>query len=97
MKLKNRILLASWIVGAMFAANVPARASGLVTFYVDPDFTGSTQDGSAANPWTHLDSSPTEATWAAINSALATNEVVIFFSARNARSIPGFDWLLFRV
>jgi len=84
MRRTNRVLLASWVVGAMLAANAPARASGLVTFYVDPDFAGSVKNGSAANPWTHLDSSPTESTWAAINIALATDDVVVLFSARNA-------------
>jgi hypothetical protein len=67
----------------MLAADAPARAPGEVEFYVDPDFAGSVQNGSAANPWTQLDSSPTAATWTAINSALATNDVVVYFSARN--------------
>jgi parallel beta-helix repeat protein len=66
------------------APTVPSRAPGLTEYYVDPDFAGSLRNGSAANPWTHLGSSPGESRWTAINSALATNDVIIYFSARSA-------------
>lgn len=61
-----------------------SRALGLTEFFVDPDFAGSLQEGSAANPWTHLGASGGESPWIAINSALATNDVSIYFSARSA-------------
>jgi hypothetical protein len=60
---------------------VPAQAVG-TTFYVDPDYTGSPKDGSAAHPWSTLDSTA----WSAINSTLTSNDVTIYFSARDAGS-----------
>src|SRR5437867_2268838 len=50
-------------------------------FYVDPDWTG-TQTGSATNPWTWLSSTA----WSTIDSALASGDVTVYFSARNAGS-----------
>ena len=47
--------------------------------YVDPDWTGD-QTGAAATPWTSL----TASAWTTINTALATDDVTIYFSARNA-------------
>ena len=66
------------------ATITPAQAAGPTEFYVDPDFTGSLQNGSAANPWTHLDSAPQGAMWTTINAALTSNDVAIYFSARSA-------------
>jgi hypothetical protein len=51
-----------------------------VYFYVDPDFEGSVKDGSDANPWNGLGN----AEWEAVDAALAANEVVVYFSARDA-------------
>lgn len=55
-------------------------------FYIEPDFAGSIQDGSAAHPWTGLDPYPNHPAWTAINNALATSDVTVYFSARNAGS-----------
>src|SRR5439155_26360849 len=49
------------------------------TFYVDSDWTG-TQSGSASQPWKYLSSSA----WSAINSALGSGNVTVYFSAREA-------------
>jgi hypothetical protein len=61
-------------------------ATSQTAFYVDPTYTGSTQNGTAQAPWRAFeDGNPNyHAQWAAINSALATNPVIIYFSARQA-------------
>jgi len=56
---------------------------GETYYYVDPDF-GGTPDGSAATPWTLIDNEGAVNEWTAINSALASDSVTIYFSARNA-------------
>lgn len=61
-----------------------AQAAQPTEFYVDPDYGGAVKNGSAATPWTRLDASPTGAVWAAINGALAAQDVTVYFSARNA-------------
>src|SRR5262245_52225583 len=63
-------------------------AASQTAFYVDPTYTGSTQNGTAAAPWRSFqDGNANQASqWAAINSALATNDVIIYFSARQAGS-----------
>lgn len=56
-------------------------------FYVDPSYIGGNNDGSAARPWTTLATgSPLDSKWVTINAALASNHVIIFFSARQAAS-----------
>jgi hypothetical protein len=49
-------------------------------FYVDPDYAGDDADGSAQHPWSAFGDGP----WAAIDEALAANDVVVYFSAREA-------------
>ena len=63
-------------------------ASSQTAFYVDPTYTGRSSDGSAAHPWTSLLDSDSDraAKWNIINSALATKDVIIYFSARTAGS-----------
>ena len=62
-------------------------ASSQTAFYVDPTFTG-TGNGTAVSPWKSFeDGNPNQtAQWNAINSALATNDVIIYFTARKAGS-----------
>src|SRR5262245_60519592 len=57
-------------------------AASQTAFYLDPTYTGSTQNGSAANPW----KTPSSINWTTVNSALATRPVIIYFSARQAGS-----------
>jgi len=58
----------------------------LTTFYVDPDAT-STYDGSAANPWRGLDDGESnEDEMDAVDTALASGDVIVYFSARDAGS-----------
>lgn len=54
-------------------------------FYVDPLFTGK-GDGSAASPWPTIVDSPGSPQWAAINAALAKDNVIVYFPARIATS-----------
>ena len=56
----------------------------ITNFYVDPDFIGTTQ-GTADNPWTTLGNGKS-AQWAAVNAALASGDVNVYFSAREALS-----------
>ena len=49
----------------------------VTTFFVDPDSSVLTSDGSVARPWSQLD-------WAAVDAALARGNVTVFFSARAA-------------
>jgi hypothetical protein len=58
-------------------------ASSQTAFYVDTDYTGLITDGSAARPWTD----PSQVDWrGSILTALATNDVIVYFSARHAGS-----------
>jgi parallel beta-helix repeat protein len=63
-------------------------ASSQTAFYVDPTYTGSTQNGSASAPWKSLLNSDSDYTskWSTITTALASNDVIIYFSARQAGS-----------
>jgi hypothetical protein len=62
-------------------------ASSQTAFYVDPTFS-SAGNGTAQSPWKSFqDGNPNQnAQWSAINSALATNDVIVYFSARQAGS-----------
>jgi hypothetical protein len=64
-------------------------ASSQTAFYVDPTSTAGSPNGSAAHPWTALFDSDSDFTtkWSTITTALATNDVIIYFSAR----LPGSD------
>src|SRR5262249_7760942 len=63
-----------------------ARGTAALTeFYVDPDFAGPVQNGQAATPWSALGGGSGPA-WAAINQALQSGDVTVFFSARQASS-----------
>jgi hypothetical protein len=63
-------------------------ASSQTAFYVDPTYTGGSNDGSAAHPWTsvHTNDAISNSIWPAINAALATQDVIVYFSARQAGS-----------
>lgn len=56
------------------------------SFFVDPDFAGSTRDGSASNPWQSLVDFQTNVPWDAINAQLSTDPVDVYFAARKAAS-----------
>jgi len=62
-------------------------ASSQTAFYVDPTYVGA-GIGTAASPWSSFhDGNPSyTAQWNAINSALASSDVIVYFSARKAGS-----------
>jgi hypothetical protein len=64
----------------LLAWHVPLRVES-ASFYVDSDWTG-IRNGTASQPFAVLDSSA----WSNINSALAIDDVTIYFSARKAVS-----------
>ena len=64
----------------LLAWHVPLRVDS-ASFYVDSDWTG-IRNGTASQPFAVLDSSA----WSNINSALAIDDVTIYFSARKAVS-----------
>jgi hypothetical protein len=59
-------------------------ASSQTAFYVDPTYTGGGSNGSSTKPWTRFDEGDPSYpnVWTAINSALATNDVIVYFPAR---------------
>jgi hypothetical protein len=82
--MRPRIRISIVAVVALLAGS--SRASALTTFFVDPDYAGSVRDGSAARPWQSLSDTASTFPWNAINAALATDTVTVYFSARNASS-----------
>jgi hypothetical protein len=70
--------------GSTSVAVLPAESQ--TAFYVDPTYSGPSSDGSAEHPWKSLASDRPNGQWAAINNALATNNVIVYFSARHAGS-----------
>ena len=68
-------------IGFIFLLFLCVGAATMPTvYYVDPGYTGATQDGSAAHPWVQLGS----AQWASINAALGVQDLTVYFSARTA-------------
>jgi hypothetical protein len=61
--------------------SLPAQAQLLCTHYVDPDWVGAL-NGTASEPWTSL----TAAAWATLDTALASGDAYVCFSAREAGS-----------
>lgn len=58
-------------------------ASSQTAFYVDPTYRG-IGNGTAAHPWTTLAVKADNPAWHTINKALESNNVIIYFSARQA-------------
>lgn len=70
----KRVLALLWVYLA-----VASQAMAATTYYVDPDW-GGTASGGASTPWVSLNAGA----WTTINSALAADDVVVYFSARDA-------------
>src|SRR5256885_4107756 len=77
MKSKAAFVILIFSGFSAFAGAVEASTN----FYVDSDWTG-TKSGTASQPFSILDT----AAWSAINAALGTGSVTIYFSARKAAS-----------
>src|SRR5438309_810862 len=82
-KAASRPLFWLAFLALLLAASSPAWC--LTTFYVDPDW-GGTQTGAASTPWGSL----TGSAWTAINAALASNDVTVYFTARAKASDANF-------
>jgi hypothetical protein len=81
---KNKILCVVWITVVLEALLVgPVHCEASTDFYFDPDWAG-TQSGTASQPWADLNIS---SRWATINSALASGDVTIYFSALKADGV----------
>lgn len=65
-----------WLIICLISALNASAAS----LYVDPDYTGGSNDGSAAHPWTSL----TQTIWTNINTSLGTQATTVYFSALKA-------------
>jgi hypothetical protein len=81
--LETRPRFLGFLLAALLVTTA-SHAAGPTEFYVDPDFAGPLQDGSAADPWTRLDAAPQGTVWTTINRALANSDVIVYFSARGA-------------
>lgn len=68
------VVAAAWL-GIATTSSLQAE----ITYFVDPDWNGATT-GAPSTPWTALDS----AEWNVINNALASDDVAVYFSAREA-------------
>jgi len=70
--------LVGYIIAAALALTRICNA--LTEYYIDPDYTG-TESGTASQPWQDLDGQ-----WTTINTSLASDDVTVYFSARDAGS-----------
>jgi hypothetical protein len=68
-----------WIVLLMLSVGASV-CQAATNYYVDALFTGGTRTGSPSNPWLSLSDS---GAWSAINTALASGPVTVYFSACN--------------
>lgn len=57
------------------------KCAAATIYYIDSDYTGGSEAGSAAAPWTNIVSG-----WAVINAGLTNGDVTLRFSARKASS-----------
>ena len=73
-------------LGILFCCAAFASQGQAADFYVDPDYAGGTRNGTTANPWQSLADTATNNPWSAINGALASGAVTVYFSAREAES-----------
>jgi hypothetical protein len=74
-----------WLLMALSSFGHARSAATLTEFYVDPDYNGSLQNGQPATPWSSLGGGGSAA-WTAINQALSSGDVRLYFSARQAGS-----------
>lgn len=75
----------SYVLVLLFLC-VSSAVSAQTAYYVDPDYTGGTRDGQASTPWQSMADTVTNTPWTVVNTALASDDVTLYFSARNAGS-----------
>jgi hypothetical protein len=81
-KIKNLKFLAFFFSVFFGFFGLAENSIAAIEFYVDPDFSGSTKNGSAQDPWSQLNNSA----WSQINDTLANDDVSIYFSCKEAGS-----------
>lgn len=69
----------AFLLVVFISIGLPSLSKATTYYYVDPSFSGGGNDGSAAKPWTRLDQ---DAQWNVINTALGSDDVTVYFSAR---------------
>jgi len=74
----KRTNLASLTLAIVVSILCGESSFGQTSFYIDPAFTGGSRNGSQSAPWLSLSDS---GAWSAINSALKSADVTVFFSA----------------
>mgnify|MGYP003393937435 CR=1 FL=1 len=74
--------VASFLILSVMVVMLAGNVDAMTTFYVDPTYTGGSNDGSAAHPWLVLGSNAAQPGWVAINAGLVNDDVTVFFSAR---------------
>jgi hypothetical protein len=79
----NKTNLATAISVIVFSLFCVKASIADTTFFVDPAFAGGTRTGSQIQPWRSLDDS---GAWSAINTALGSNDVTVFFSATGSQT-----------
>jgi len=67
------------LMGMMDMNRCTQLCFAMTYYYLDPDYNGKFKDGSAERPWSSL-----KHVWNVINGALASDDVTIYFSAREA-------------
>jgi hypothetical protein len=75
------LIIKVWLV-IIVCLLIAIWSEAATTFYVDPDYTGSTKNGAASPPWNSLGSWGSSQ-WNAINSALASGNVTVYFSCKH--------------
>jgi hypothetical protein len=78
-------ILAKAISVIVFSILCVNAGSAQTSFYVDPTFTGGGRSGTQSAPWQSLSDS---GAWSAINSALGSGNVTVFFSATASSTVP---------
>ncbi len=76
----KKAILTRMISVTIFATLGIQASFSQTTFYVDPAFNG-TRTGSASKPWQSLSDNVSPSPWSAINAALASGPVTVYFSA----------------
>src|SRR5256712_10334064 len=89
MNLVEKMRMVLQLVGFLIVVVLitPLCALGTV-FYLDPDVSAGTHVGTQANPFSTLNASA----WTAINNALASDNVTLHCSARNASADTNQVW-----
>ncbi len=82
-KLLGILVILSTVV---ISGQYPPPPRNLSVYFVDPDYSGSTRNGTRDHPWQSLSDTLTNNPWTVINTALVKGQTTVYFSARKASS-----------